>query len=181
MSAVAKCRRAYRFQLGPVVSYSTCMEATWELKVAAEVAFAMLLGGLIGIEREAAHKPAGFRTHMLVSGSAALLVGLGHALVIEFGQHATLRLQSDPIRIVEAIVTGVSFLGAGTIFRAKGEHIEGLTTAASLLMCAALGVCVAVERFILAGTVTVLALLVLRGARSIERRIGQKSRSEPTP
>jgi putative Mg2+ transporter-C (MgtC) family protein len=154
------------------------MDASWELKMVGEVALAMLLGGLIGIEREAAHKPAGFRTHMLVSGAAALLVGLGHALVIEFGQHATLRLQSDPIRIVEAIVTGVSFLGAGTIFRAKGEHIEGLTTAASLLLSAALGVCVAVERFLLAGSVTLLALVVLRGVRFIERWVGQKSQRD---
>jgi putative Mg2+ transporter-C (MgtC) family protein len=154
------------------------MNANWELKVAGEVALAMLLGGLIGIEREAAHKPAGFRTHMLVSGAAALLVGLGHALVSAFSEHAALRLQSDPIRIVEAIVTGVSFLGAGTIFRAKGEHVEGLTTAASLLLVAALGVCVAVEWFVLAGSVTVLALVVLRGVRFVERWIANKAPTE---
>ena len=155
------------------------MDVGWELKVVGEVALAMLLGGLIGIEREAAHKPAGFRTHMLVSGAAALLVGLGHALVAEFGEHTALRLQSDPIRIVEAIVTGVSFLGAGTIFRRRhGELVEGLTTAAALLLSAALGVCVAVERFVLAVGVTVLALLVLRGVRFIERWIGEKSRRE---
>ena len=154
------------------------MDPHWELKIAGEVALAMLLGGFIGIEREVLHKPAGFRTHMLVSGAAALLVGLGHALVQDFGQHATLRLQSDPIRIVEAIVTGVSFLGAGTIFRAKGRHVEGLTTAASLLMCAALGVCVAVERFILAASVTALVLLVLRGARMVERWVAVRNESE---
>lgn len=153
------------------------MEFSWELRVAAEVGVAMLLGGLIGIEREAAHKPAGFRTHMLVAGSAALLVGLGHALVMEFGQHAQTHLQSDPIRIVEAIVTGVSFLGAGTIFRRRrGKTVEGLTTAASLLVCAALGVCVALERFVLAGTVTVLVLLVLRVIGHFERWIGNKSK-----
>jgi putative Mg2+ transporter-C (MgtC) family protein len=123
------------------------MTAGWEWKVVGEVALAMLLGGLIGIEREAANKPAGFRTHMLVSGAAALLVSLGHALVETFQSDAPLRLQSDPIRIVEAIVTGVSFLGAGTIFRrARGEHVEGLTTAAALLLSAALGICVALER-----------------------------------
>jgi putative Mg2+ transporter-C (MgtC) family protein len=153
------------------------MNVGWELKVAGEVALAMLLGGLIGIEREAAHKPAGFRTHMLVAGSAALLVGLGHALVTAFGEHAMLRLQSDPIRIVEAIVTGVSFLGAGTIFRHRhGEMVEGLTTAAALLLSAALGVCVAVERFVLALGVTVLALVVLRGVRFVERWVGDKNR-----
>jgi putative Mg2+ transporter-C (MgtC) family protein len=155
------------------------MDMSWELKVAGQVALAMVLGGLVGLEREAANKPAGFRTHMLVAGAAALLVGLGHALVEEFDRHTGLRLQSDPIRIVEAIVTGVSFLGAGTIFRrAKGEHVEGLTTAAALLLCAALGVCVAVERFILAGSVTVLTLGVLRGLALVDRRI-KHNQSEP--
>src|SRR5882672_7797337 len=125
------------------------MDAIWELKVAGEVAVAMLLGGLIGLEREAARKPAGFRTHMLVSGAAALFVGAGHALVMAFGEqafgeHAAVRVQSDPIGLVGAIVTGVSFLGAGTIiFRREREAVEGLTTAASLLLSAALGVCVA--------------------------------------
>lgn len=155
------------------------MDVSWELKVVGEVALAMLLGGLIGIEREAAHKPAGFRTHMLVSGAAALLVGLGHALVTAFGEHPTLRLQSDPIRIVEAIVTGVSFLGAGTIFRRRqGELVEGLTTAAALLLSAALGVCVGVEHFVLAVGVTTLTLVVLRGVRFIERWINARSGAE---
>jgi putative Mg2+ transporter-C (MgtC) family protein len=150
----------------------------WELKVTGEVAIAMILGGLIGLEREAAHKPAGFRTHMLVAGAAALLVGLGHALVREFGQEVG-RLQSDPIRIVEAIVTAVGFLGAGTIFRREqSEVVEGLTTAAALLLCAALGVCVAVERFILAGGVTILTLIVLRGVGWMERKVRPK---EPPP
>ena len=157
------------------------MDVNWELKVMGEIALAMLLGGLIGIEREAAHKPAGFRTHMLVSGAAALLVGLGHALITGFAAHPALSLQSDPIRIVEAIVTGVSFLGAGTIFRRRqGELVEGLTTAAALLLSAALGICVAVERFALAVGVTVLTLIVLRGVRFVERWINEKSQREVT-
>jgi putative Mg2+ transporter-C (MgtC) family protein len=151
------------------------MESLWEWRVVGEVGLAMLLGGLIGLEREAANKPAGFRTNMLVSGAAALLVGLGHALVKEFSRHETLSLQADPIRIVEAIVTGVSFLGAGTIFqRGRNEQVEGLTTAAALLFSAALGVCVALERFVLAVSVTALALFVLRGARTVERWLGPK-------
>ena len=152
------------------------MGITWDLKVAGEVALAMLLGGLIGIEREAANKPAGFRTHMLVSGSAALFVGLGHAFIHVFSVDTGARLQTDPIRIVEAIVTGVSFLGAGTIFRrAKGDTVEGLTTAAALLLSAALGVTVALERWALACIITVLALLVLRGVRFVESWINRKT------
>jgi len=153
----------------------------WELKVAGEVAIAMLLGGLIGLEREAAHKPAGFRTHMLVSGAAALFVGVGHALVQTFGEHATVRVQSDPVGLIGAIVTGVSFLGAGTIILRRGhEAVAGLTTAASLLFSAGLGVCVALERFILAGSVMILALVALRGVRFVERWIGGKQHTPPT-
>jgi putative Mg2+ transporter-C (MgtC) family protein len=152
------------------------MEMAWELKIVGEVAVAMILGGLIGLEREAAHKPAGFRTHMLVAGAAALLVGLGHALVGAFSEHSGVRLQADPIRIVEAIVTGVSFLGAGTIFRrSRSEQVEGLTTAAAMLLCAALGVCVALERFVLAGGVTVLTLAVLRGLALVDRRMKRRA------
>ena len=151
------------------------MDAMWELKVAGEVGLAMLLGGLIGLEREAARKPAGFRTHMLVAGSAALIIGAGHALVQVFGEHNAVR--SDPIGLIGAIVTGVSFLGAGTIFRRKQiEAVEGLTTAASLLFCAALGVCVSLERFVLALSVTGLALVVLRGVRFVEEWILARSR-----
>jgi putative Mg2+ transporter-C (MgtC) family protein len=155
------------------------MDAMWELKVAGEVGLAMLLGGLVGLEREAARKPAGFRTHMLVAGSAALIIGAGHALVLTFGELNAVR--SDPIGLIGAIVTGVSFLGAGTIFfRKQKEAVEGLTTAASLLFCAALGACVSLERFVLALSVTALALVVLRGVRFVERWVGGKSRTSST-
>ena len=152
------------------------MTAAWEWKVVGEVGLAMLLGGLIGLEREAANKPAGFRTHMLVAGAAALLVALGHALVEAFQADAPARLQTDPIRIVEAVVTGVSFLGAGTIFRhARGQHVEGLTTAAAMLLSAALGICVALERFALAVGITLLTLFVLRGVAFIDRWVHRRS------
>lgn len=160
------------------------MDIMWELRVAGELAFAMLLAGIIGLERETAHKPAGVRTHMLVAGAAALLVGLGHALVTAFAAHAPnpdspLRLQTDPIRIVEAIVTGVSFLGAGTIIRrARQDTVEGLTTAASLLLCAAVGIAVGVGRFVLAALATTAALLVLRGVKKIEIWVQQRRRKE---
>ena len=150
-------------------------------EILAEVALAMLLGGLIGVEREMADKPAGFRTHMLVAGAAALLVGLGDALILRFHVSTNEGMRSDPIRIVEAIITGIAFLGAGTIFRRtdKKEHVEGLTTAASILMSSALGIAVALRQFVVAIGVTFLALIVLRGLMfiqiRIDRRRGEKS------
>jgi hypothetical protein len=78
----------------------------------------MGLGAFIGIEREITGRPAGLRTHMLVAGVAALLVGLGDVLIQSFEtQVSESPLQSDPIRIIKAVITGVSFLGAGTIIR----------------------------------------------------------------
>ena len=148
-----------------------------QFEIIGEVALAMLLGGIIGFEREMADKPAGFRTQMLVAGAAALLVGLGDAMVLRFVSESKLQVTADPIRIVEAIITGISFLGAGTIFsRDHSEQVQGLTTAASILLCAAVGISVALRQFVLAMGVTMLALIVLRGLTGVEKRLaGKKS------
>jgi putative Mg2+ transporter-C (MgtC) family protein len=148
------------------------MDFMSQLEIIGEVALAMLLGGLIGLEREMADKPAGFRTQMLVAGAAALLVGLANALITVFLTEGNANVTADPVRIVEAIVAGVSFLGAGTIFRSKDHReVEGLTTAASILLCAAIGISVALRQFVIAVGVTLLALTVLRVLSVIERRI----------
>lgn len=147
-----------------------------QLESIASVALAMLLGGIIGVERELADKPAGLRTHALVAGAAALLVGLVDALTNHYvGTDNNVEL--DPTRVIEAIVTGISFIGAGTIFRRGADsHIEGLTTAASLLVVAALGVAVALEQYIVAAAVSLLALAVLRLLKFIEGWLASKSK-----
>jgi len=126
-----------------------------------KVAVAMVLAGIIGFERETDGKAAGFRTHMLVGGAAALLVGSADLLIDRFGADAGDAMRTDPIRVVEAIVAGVSFLGAGTIFVSGQDRVRGLTTAASLLMVAGVGVIVAVEAWIVALSVTLLTLFTL--------------------
>ena len=150
-----------------------------EFEILAHVAIAMLLGALIGLEREFKDKPAGLRTHMLVAGAAALLVSLGDVVTSQF--HLDLGgqvIQADPIRIMEAVITGVSFLGAGTIIRSRaGGHVEGLTTAASLLFAAAVGICAALWQIVLALGITALVLVTLRGLGFAERMLGK--RSEP--
>ena len=142
-----------------------------QIRILASVALAMLLGAVIGLEREAKDKPAGLRTHMLVAGAAALLVALSDVAVSRFNVDlGTGLVRSDPIRIIEAVITGISFLGAGTILRHKGsDHVEGLTTAASLLFVAALGICVALSQVLLAIGVTVLVLVTLRGVGFVRR------------
>lgn len=148
-----------------------------QLAILGDVALAMLFGGVVGIERERAHKPAGFRTHMLVAGGAALYVALGHLLVFGFRDTPGGGLRSDPIRMIEAVVTGISFLGAGTIFRSRSEDgVAGLTTAASLLLSSAIGIAVAIHHRLLALGVTLLTLAVLWGLGRVERWIERSGR-----
>ncbi|MDZ7681320.1 MAG: MgtC/SapB family protein [Fodinibius sp.] len=138
-----------------------------------KVVFAMFLGGLMGLERELANKPAGLRTHMLVAGASSLLVVLGDIMITQYGSSSLAQvIQTDPIRIMEAIITGISFLGAGTIiFRNRDETVEGLTTAASILFAAAIGIAVALQQYVLASILTVIAIVILLGLGYIEHFI----------
>jgi putative Mg2+ transporter-C (MgtC) family protein len=134
------------------------------------VLIATVLGGIVGFEREMAERPAGMRTHALLAAAACMMVGLADILLAHFAIHSYPDLlRADPVRLVEAIVTGTAFLGAGTIFRHRGtSNVEGLTTAASLLLVAGIGVAVAVGQLLLAGSVVALALLLLGVARHFE-------------
>ena len=119
-----------------------------------------------------ANKPAGMRTHMLVAGSAALLVLVSEALLAQLG--AELRpgtVRGDPIRIVLSVVTGVAFLGAGAIIRPRGSSIEGLTTAGTILLAAAVGISVAAKELVLAGGTTFLVVVTLRVLAHLEQRL----------
>ncbi len=150
-----------------------------EFEILAYVAVAMLLGAIIGLEREFKEKPAGLRTHMLVAGAAALLVSLGDVVTSQFQLELGGQVvQADPIRIMEAVITGVSFLGAGTIIRSRaGGQVEGLTTAATLLVAAAVGVCVALSQILLAVGITILVLITLRGLGFAEKwLVGKRER-----
>jgi putative Mg2+ transporter-C (MgtC) family protein len=108
-----------------------------------------------------------------VAGAAALFVGLGDVLIEHFSETLqTASISSDPIRVMQAVLTGVSFLGAGTILRRTDESkVEGLTTAASILFAAAVGSTVALEQFIVAVGSTLLVLVTLRGLGILEHRL----------
>jgi putative Mg2+ transporter-C (MgtC) family protein len=148
--------------------------ANWpqQFSVLLTTAYAMVLGGLIGWERELKDRPAGFRTHMLVAGAAAMLVGLGDLLAVHFSAEDYRELvRVDPIRLIEAVVAAVGFLGAGAIFRRSGGNsVSGLTTAASLLMVAAIGIAAGLRVHVLAFGATLLTLAVLLVLKWVERR-----------
>ncbi len=150
---------------------------TVELLMTARVGVAILLGGAIGLEREMVKESAGLRTHMLIAGAAALIVGLGHLVAADFSDERFRELvRIDPVRVIEAVVAAVGFVAAGTILkRPEGEQVQGLTTAASLLMAAGLGIAAGLSHFVLAFGTTVLALLVLLVLRVFEHRVLKKT------
>jgi putative Mg2+ transporter-C (MgtC) family protein len=131
------------------------------------------LGTVVGWERQIGRKPAGLRTHVLVClGSTLFVLLTRHAAdqAAELSGH----LSIDPTRIIHGVITGVGFLGAGSIIRQEG-NVHGLTTAASVWIVAAIGVAVGVHAYPLALTGTVLALVVLEGFRLLERFLSPDS------
>lgn len=156
------------------------MEFQLQIEILAYVALAMLLGAIIGFERELENKPAGLRTHMLVAGAAALFVAMGTIIVEHFTRELDgNRIDSDPVRIMQAVVTGVSFLGAGTILRDRSrDRVEGLTTAASLLFAASIGVSVALKQPVLAVGGTILVLITLSVLGRLERKLDRRRRKQ---
>ena len=138
----------------------------------ADAGLVVLLSGLIGFEREANHRPAGLRTHILVGIATWLLVDVGSSVTESFV--GVRSVTPDPIRIVQAVVYGISFIGAGTIFTSSRTKtgIIGLTTAATLLATTAIAVSVGFGERFLACAVTVIILVVLVVLGALERKIG---------
>ncbi len=144
-----------------------------QLSIVGRIALAMVLGGIIGLEREISDKPAGFRTHMIIAGLSALFIKIGNLALLNMNDVTLMPgVRLDPLRILQALITGIGFLAAGNIIQRKeAEHVEGLTTAASLLFSAAVGAAVAYNYIILAAGITILLLIILVGMGYIERKI----------
>ena len=114
---------------------------------------ASALGAGIGYQRERCNKPAGLRTHILISVGAALFTVVS---LFGFGDGV------DPSRVAAGVVTGIGFIGAGVIFRGmRGDHVMGLTTAASVWVTAAIGLAAGVGMYLVATIVAAISVLVL--------------------
>lgn len=134
---------------------------------------AAALGGAVGLERELSGKPAGFRTNLLICVGAALLTDLSVAI----GGMAANPANADPGRIAAQIVSGIGFLGAGTIIQARGA-VVGLTTAATLWVVSAIGIAVGAGQYLEAIGTTVLVLVALLVLGKIESRIFYAKRAQ---
>jgi putative Mg2+ transporter-C (MgtC) family protein len=148
------------------------LSAETELNLALRLTVGLVLGAIIGFERELHRQPAGFRTHSLVSLGAALFT-----VVSAFGFAGS---TVDPTRIAAQIVSGIGFIGAGTILQYRG-HIRGLTTAASLWSVAAIGTAAGAGLFVVAITGTILILVILSLLDQVEEFTRRRFRVPPSP
>jgi putative Mg2+ transporter-C (MgtC) family protein len=140
------------------------------LEIILRLAVALLIGGFIGLERSYHGRPAGFRTHALVCLSTSLLMLLTVYETRWFTSIDAGRVTLDPTRMAQGIMTGIGFLGAGTILK-DGLTVRGLTTAASIWITAAIGILVGVGFYFPAVTATLMTLLTLSLFRWVEDRI----------
>lgn len=139
------------------------------LRVAVRLVFAALLGGVLGYERERSGKAAGLRTHMLVA--------LGAALFVLVPQQAGTS-SSDLSRVVQGVVTGIGFIGAGSILKPSngGQSVQGLTTSAGLWLTAAVGVAAGYGRVATAVLGTGMALFILSALQHFGHWLDPKPR-----
>jgi putative Mg2+ transporter-C (MgtC) family protein len=133
---------------------------------------AVVLGGMLGWDRERRDKPAGLRTHMLVSLGSASFVGLTVDLQTDTGGPVI-----DPTRVLQGVVGGLGFLGAGTIIHGRGQ-VSGLTTAASVWVVGAVGAAAGLGAYVLAVSTAVLALPVLSLLGAVEVNVNPNALSK---
>lgn len=134
---------------------------------------AVLLGAVIGFERERHRRAAGLRTHMLIA--------LGVALVVIAAEQSG-ATSADLSRVLQGVLAGIGFLGAGTILKQdESEHVKGLTTAASVWATAAIAMAAGLGRVSTAIVATIIALIVLSLLVPFERRMRSKPREGETP
>lgn len=156
------------FQIDAVAG-ATVLE-TLRLDLLAKLVLAVILGGAIGLERELSAKPAGLRTNILICVGSAMLMDLSVRIgVVDGTRHG------DPARLAAQVVSGIGFLGAGTILQSRGA-IVGLTTAATIWVVAAIGLTIGAGAFFEATGAAAIVTLVLAGLGKVERQLHVRRR-----
>ncbi|HHW02819.1 MAG TPA: MgtC/SapB family protein [Thermoanaerobacterales bacterium] len=139
-----------------------------QMELAIRLLLSIVFGGIIGIERESVNRPAGFRTHILVCVGSTLTMLVSLYIFEQFNS----RTSVDPARIAAQVVSGIGFLGAGTIIR-EGATVRGLTTAASLWTVASIGLAIGCGFYLAAILATALTFITLISFSRIENYIIQ--------
>jgi putative Mg2+ transporter-C (MgtC) family protein len=149
------------------------------LEATLRILAAVVVGSLIGLDRELRNKPAGLRTHILISLAAALFTLITFELHEQFAGDGSTRT-ADPVRIIEAVTAGVAFLAAGAIIQSRG-NVHGLTTGANMWLAGALGVACGAGYYFLAMIGTAFALVVLVVLAKLEARLSSRPDEKGTP
>lgn len=153
-----------------MVSFLYSLWTTEYMTISAHLLSALLAGGLIGLERSFHGRPAGFRTHALVSVASALLMLVTLYQSRWMTETPVEAIRLDPTRMAQGIMTGIGFLGAGVIYK-EGFSVRGLTTAGSIWMTAAIGILFGIGFYFPATLTTILTLGILSIFRRIESRM----------
>ena len=143
------------------------------------IVLTVLASILIGLNRSEHGKPAGIRTVMLVSLASCFAMVLANLLMDTNGKEAGSFVQLDMMRLPLGVLTGMGFIGGGTILR-RENLIVGVTTAATLWYCTILGFCFGAGQLLLGGAATLLALIILWGVRQVEDFVRQERRATVT-
>lgn len=139
------------------------------LDLVARLGAALLLGALLGLERERRAKPAGLKTHMLVALGSSTFTVLGLGVLLQFGDDVS-ESRIDPTRVIEGVIGGIGFLGAGSIIQSRGR-VQGITTGASVWTAGAVGAACGLGAMVVAAVATVMALITLTVFARLERRL----------
>lgn len=131
-----------------------------------KVLVAVIIGGVIGFDRESIRRPAGLRTHILVCVASAVVIDMNIRLVENY-------IHADPVRLGAQVISGMGFLGAGTIIK-EGATVKGLTTAASLWAVACMGLVTGAGFYSLALFATLVMVITLKFLNAFERRYHKK-------
>lgn len=137
--------------------------------IALRLCASIVLGGLIGIDREIKNRAAGFKTHAMVCLGAALVMLIGNFIYLEFNQ------TGDVARLGAQVINGIGFLGVGTIVVANNRKVRGLTTAAGLWTCACIGLAIGIGFYFGAFFSCFLSVFLLKVLNVIDKRIRKKS------
>lgn len=147
-----------------------------QIQIIFQLVLSVVLGGIIGLERETKGKAAGFQTYSLVTLGACIFTIISFNLFDSF--HGQSGVAFDPSRIILAVATGIGFIGAGVIFHQDYSHLVGITTAAGLWCAAAIGVALGAGFYLVSFASTLLVVIVFMIFGKIETNYLSRFRSQ---
>ena len=163
--------------------FSTALEQTAYLLILGKMLLALVLGGIIGLERELKHKPVGVKTCAIIAVTTCVLTIVSIQAAIQAAEHyaqVSDNIRTDPMRLAAQVISGIGFLGAGVILHKKNDAISGLTTAAIIWAAAAIGVATGAGFIFDAIIATLMILIAIRISPIVQRYVRRKTYKKRT-